>query len=99
MEKNEQFHNNDSEVKNIKERLVEKLLKEIKSYKESLPEQDGDIMKEQLKKDLLIQERFLEEIKSKSNEEIQSWYDKKTDKIKYPEEFKKIIDEIDPMPK
>ena len=84
MEKNEQFHNDDSEVKNIKERLVEKLLKEIKSYKESLPEQDGDIMKEQLKKDLLIQERFLEEIKSKSNEEIQSWYDKKTDKIKIP---------------
>ena len=24
---------------------------------------------------------------------------KKTDKIKYPEEFKKIINEIDPMPK
>ena len=31
LEKNEQFHNNDSEVKNIKERLVEKLLKEIKT--------------------------------------------------------------------
>ena len=50
MEKNEQFQNNYSEVKNIKERLVEKLLKEIKSYKESLFEQDGDIMKEQLKR-------------------------------------------------
>lgn len=97
MEKNEQFYNNDSEVKNIKERLIEKLLKEIESYKEALSTQDIDLINKRLKIDLLIQERFLEEIKNKSSEEIESWYDKKTDKIKYPGEFKKIIDEIDPI--